>query len=132
MRLRIRHEIQHRDGHAADEEAGDFSGHEGDGEALEDGVGQDDSGSCDDGQGGEEHGAETDGTGINDGFAEGHAFAQALFDEVHEDDGISHHDARTCHKSDHAGGGKERTHGSVGGKDADERKWNGDHDDGGR
>ena len=36
--------IEHRYGHAADEQAGDLAGHQGNGQALEDRVGEDDCG----------------------------------------------------------------------------------------
>jgi hypothetical protein len=46
----VRHEIEHRHGHAADEQARDFAGHEGDGEAFEDRVGESRVGADADGQ----------------------------------------------------------------------------------
>ena len=39
--------VEDRHGHAADEQAGDFTGHEGDGQPLEDRIGQDHRGTDD-------------------------------------------------------------------------------------
>ena len=77
--------VKNRYSHAADEEGGDFASHQRNGQALKDRIGENDTRANDNSEGSEEHGAETNGTRIHDRFRQGHAFAEALFNEVDED-----------------------------------------------
>ena len=76
------HEVEDRDGHAADKEGGDFAGHEGDRESLENRVGQNHGAADHDGHRGEKHGTEADRSGIDHGFVDRHSFSEALLDEI--------------------------------------------------
>ena len=101
------HVVENWDGHAGNEEGGDFSKHEGDGEALKNGIGEDDAGTDDDGEGGEEHGTEADGSGFDYGLIEREALLASQLDEIDEDDGVADNDSGTGHKADHGGCGEE-------------------------
>ena len=74
----MRHEVENRHRHPADQQRRDLPGHECDGQSLEDGVRQDDRRAHDDGHCREQHGAKADSTRVHHGLGQRHAFAQAL------------------------------------------------------
>ena len=121
--------VQNRNSHAADQERCDLAGHQGDGESLKDWVGKDHGGADNNGESSQEHGAEADSAGVDDRLCKRHAFGEALFDEVNEDDRVANDDACASHEANHGGGGEKRAEQAMCGKDADERKWNRHHDD---
>lgn len=74
----MRHEIEHRYRHAADEQRGDLASHQGNGESLENGVGENDRRAHDHGQRGQEHRTEAHRPRINHGFREEASFCTWL------------------------------------------------------
>ena len=45
-----------------------------------------------------------------DRLVQGHALLDPQFDEVHQDDGVAHHDAGPGDEADHGGGGEKGAH----------------------
>ena len=76
----------------------------------------------------QQHGTEPDHARLDDRFGQRPAFRQAQFDEVHEDDGIAHHDARAGHEADHRSGREKRAQHTVRRQNADQRERNHHHD----
>ena len=61
----------------------------------------------DNGQGGQQHRTKAHRAGIHDRFVQRHAFLEPLLDEIDQDDGVAHDDARAGHEANHRRGGEK-------------------------
>ena len=114
------HEVEDGHRHAREDQGSDLAGHQRDGQPLEDWIEEDHRGPHHHGGGGEHHGAEAHRPGVNHRLVQGHPLGDAQLDEIHQDDGVSHHDPGPGDETDHAGGGEKGAHGPMGRQNPDQ------------